>query len=420
MATPRVNNTEAYVGLIKQANSHFFCLPVSTASPTSNNLNFNYDKNGVDWEIDSEGHEQSPIDIIDETVESSVTQYLKIWWNHLPLSAEVRDTGATLIVEAPISRITGTDTVDRINRLYEPMQFHFHSPSEHTINGKQYPLEMHIVHMVEYEYFEAELVENHPIKRYLGVIGILFEIDDTASPSAFIDSLQLDKVNMNEKVTLDLTEFMAFQRPEYYGYSGSLTSPPCSEIVNWFLLKHVFKMTSSQFAKFADRSIFQGNGNSRAVQPLNGRRICCGNCQTLTAAFSKGFGLSKQSTKSSLNHHGISSSTPQLPKIQTESITTINSSPIFTTPSTVQSSLTPSSNSSQTRLQTTSLKTSTYDIINPSRQPDEKLPVESTPLKTSSRYESQPKKSSVRNRVSSTNPLNSLFRLGACAILNNR
>lgn len=401
-------HNKEYVALVDKAKSHFQPLQVNdTKLETVSRIisSFNYERYGSDWKIDSEGNEQSPINISDRTVESSVTQYLKIWWNHLPVSAEVRDTGHTIIVEAPISRITGTDVVDRINRLYEPMQFHFHSPSEHTINDKRYPLEMHIVHMVEYEQFETELTEHREIKRFLGVVGILFDIDDAASPNAFIDSLQMDKINTNEKVVLDLSEFMEYQKPEYYGYSGSLTTPPCSEIVNWFILKKVFTMTSTQFEKFAKIEIFQGHGNSRTIQPLNGRRICCGNCKSFDS-FAKGFGLSKQQSKPI--RHQMKQHQPAVP----ESVSSQSSlsTPTSSVPGVVD--VPPQSFASLK-----SSRWTPYDIINPSYQ--SKLP-ETVIRRSISRYEGPASKISIKNKESASSPFNPLFRKHATDILTNR
>jgi carbonic anhydrase len=103
------------------------------------------------------------------------------------------------------------------------VQFHFHTPSEHTVEGKPFSLEMHIVHVLDsgagkdYQYQKA-------------VIGVVFD-DSKDIPNAFIDSLHPEAPGT--PLNIDLPGFMSKLSSTFYHYGGSLTTPPCTEEVNW-------------------------------------------------------------------------------------------------------------------------------------------------------------------------------------------
>lgn len=193
----------------------------------------------------NQGDEQSPIDIKVKDAQPLVTHYLKMWWNLDSIETEVYDNGHTLLLEGAVSRLVGTDS-NANNSLYEAVQFHFHSPSEHTIEGRYYPLELHIVHVITAEHFSINENEDEALAppRHIAVLGLFFEVDDDAPPNSFIDALQLEKVGTGNRIKLNMFEhFGSIESPEYFSYPGSLTTPPCSEIVNWFVVRKPLKMT---------------------------------------------------------------------------------------------------------------------------------------------------------------------------------
>jgi len=232
-----------------------------------------YEKNGADWSCD--GQEQSPIDIVTSTVINSPAQILKIWWNENPIKTKVVDNGHTLMLNAPASRCVGVND-SRICELFEAIQLHFHEPSEHTIDGYQFPLEMHIVHTLIPDHFDEGVTRN------LAVLGFFFELDDTKPPNTFIDSLNLTNIGVEIEINFQL--FLGdIHIPDFFAYKGSLTTPPCSEIVNWFVLEKSLHITSQQLDLFSSRwgnnPVFAGgHGNNRALQPLNRREVFRGNC----------------------------------------------------------------------------------------------------------------------------------------------
>lgn len=140
--------------------------------------------------------------------------------------------------------------------VYTLQQFHFHTPSENTLDGKQFPLEGHFVFMHDAQ----------PL-----VLAVMYE--DGAPSKALVPFInQLKNVPHEETPlaqTVDLKALLP-QSLHYYRFSGSLTTPPCSEGVIWLVLDHHVKLSLAQLGAF-EQAI--GLHNNRPVQPLNGRVI---------------------------------------------------------------------------------------------------------------------------------------------------
>ena len=125
-------------------------------------------------------------------------------------------------------------TIDGI--VYELQQFHFHTYSEHTVGGQRYPMEIHLV-------FKNAAGQ-------LAVIGMLYTI---GQHNVFLASL--GDLPRHEGTTLQSTAPINVAHGltssyVYYTYEGSLTTPPCSEIVTWIVLKGVAEMSEDQFRAF--------------------------------------------------------------------------------------------------------------------------------------------------------------------------
>ena len=116
------------------------------------------------------------------------------------------------------------DSYDEL-KMYSPTKIHLHAPSEHTFNGKHYDLEIHIVHK---DYKSSNLA----------VLALFFDINEGDGgniENAFLTALMLDKQNPLIK-TLPLGDLIdRFRKKKLYTYQGSLTIPPCSEIVTWII-----------------------------------------------------------------------------------------------------------------------------------------------------------------------------------------
>ncbi|WP_443023589.1 carbonic anhydrase, partial [Shigella flexneri] len=136
-------------------------------------------------------------------------------------------------------------------------QFHLHSPSENLIKGKSYPLEIHFVHS--------------NAKGELAVVGMMFEQGQESQMLKRMWS-RLPK-KQGEKVVLKTPQAVNQMLPknlDYYRFSGSLTTPPCSEGVRWLILKDIQQASAKQISEFAK---LMGHPNNRPVQSLNGRVV---------------------------------------------------------------------------------------------------------------------------------------------------
>jgi carbonic anhydrase len=153
------------------------------------------------------------------------------------------------------SKPGGTLTIDKAR--YELLQLHFHAPSEHTIEGVHYPVEMHLVHKSS----QGELA----------VLGVFFEEGDH---HAALDSLtqnlpaQEGEAFEPEGVSIDVSDLLP-ETGSFYRYPGSLTTPPCSEGVLWTVLIDPVEISEEQCSGFTSAL----GRNNRPVQPLHEREV---------------------------------------------------------------------------------------------------------------------------------------------------
>ena len=140
---------------------------------------------------------------------------------------------------------------------FEFLQGHFHSPSEHTVNGKHFPMEIHLVHTDD----DGGLV----------VVGIMVEEGEEDAMLNRIWSFMPE--HAGESTESPLTVFESGVLPptrDYFSYDGSLTTPPCSEGVTWIVFRKLFTASAEQVARFKQRV---GPATNRPVQPKNARAI---------------------------------------------------------------------------------------------------------------------------------------------------
>lgn len=201
-----------------------------------------------DYATCATGKNQSPVDI-----RSTVKARLPA----LPFSyqaggSEILNNGHTIqVVYADGSQLT----IDGLP--FTLKQFHFHAPSENLIQGKQYPLEVHLVHSDK--------------EGNLAVVGLMFE-EGEANP-LLATLWQQMPAHAGEKSALSKSVNVADLLPHdhsYYRFAGSLTTPPCSENVRWLVLKQPMTASKTQIEQFAK---LMGHPNNRPVQPLGARQI---------------------------------------------------------------------------------------------------------------------------------------------------
>ncbi len=175
------------------------------------------------------GTRQSPLDI----VEPVKAQLAAINVRYKPAVANVENNGHTIQVNVtPGSTMTVGDTV------YNLVQFHFHRPSEHMIAGKSFPMELHFVHQTA--------------AGTLGVLGVMFTLG-AANPSfgAIIQAMPAKPGKVTQGLAAIDPNLMLPAGRSYYKYAGSLTTPPCSEDVDWHLLTEPVLVSAEQVAAFA-------------------------------------------------------------------------------------------------------------------------------------------------------------------------
>jgi carbonic anhydrase len=149
------------------------------------------------------------------------------------------------------------DTITLDKQTWTLQQFHFHAPSENTVHGKKYAMEMHLVHK--------------NARGELTVVAVMF---DKGAANPELDKLwsvmpQQAEQNVSIKKDLNLNKLLPKVKT-YWRFSGSLTTPPCSEGVTWIVLKHP-DLSAEQLEKFTHT---MHHDNNRPVQSLHGRR--CG------------------------------------------------------------------------------------------------------------------------------------------------
>jgi len=196
------------------------------------------------------GKHQSPIDIATKKTEKSADAK-PIAFAYTPGAAEIVNNGHTIQVNLPAGgavTLGGTE--------YKLLQFHFHTPSEEKIDGKNYPLVAHLVH--------------RDAQGQLAVVGVLFKLGkENAALKPVFAQLPAKE---GDKRALDGGFDAAQLLPEsrgYYAFAGSLTTPPCSEEVRWQVLKTPVELSAAQLASFKKLYAM----NARPVQPLNDRKV---------------------------------------------------------------------------------------------------------------------------------------------------
>lgn len=148
-------------------------------------------------------------------------------------------------------------TIGHLDSTFELKQFHFHAPSEHQLNGKNMPAEMHFVHADQ--------------SGHLAVVGV-FVVEGTAHPaiSQLWEDLPGEEGEDNDLDQRISASDLLPGSKDYFYYQGSLTTPPCSEGVRWLVMKEPIAMSTDQIAAL-EKAI--GFDNNRPVQALNGRVV---------------------------------------------------------------------------------------------------------------------------------------------------
>lgn len=227
------------------ADPHWSSDPADKASGPAN-----WAKLKADWAICSEGKRQSPIDIRD--VIPADLPPLEPTYQAVQLA--IVDNGHTVQVNTP-----GAGSLMVEGESYDLMQFHFHRPSEEKINGKAFDMVAHLVHRSG--------------SGKLAVIAVPIQGEKKAESKLLRTlwnnlPLEAGKPMLPEGISIDPSQLLPKNRA-YYTYMGSLTTPPCTEGVRWFVFKQPLAASPEQIASFG--KLYPNN--ARPAQASNGRTV---------------------------------------------------------------------------------------------------------------------------------------------------
>lgn len=204
---------------------------------------------GSEFATCGSGRAQSPIDL---AAADAPGKQPKVVVDYRPLPLTILHNGHTVEVEVGNgSRIT----LD--GKAYELLQFHFHTPSEHKVDGKAFPAEVHFVHRAA----DGELA----------VIGAF--ISGSSGRQALADVIALAPARKTAAwtytwVTVDPARILPAPT-SFWSYGGSLTTPACSEGVRWMVERAPLPLSKEHIALLGKAM----GPNARPVQPINGRAV---------------------------------------------------------------------------------------------------------------------------------------------------
>lgn len=241
---------------------------LATAQEVDDEREFNYDMGsehgplywgGIhsDWAACGNGKMQSPIDLLHERVQV-VPGLGPLRRAYKPAPAILKNRGHDMMLEwegnAGFIEISGT--------RFELRQCHWHSPSEHTINGRRFAAELHMVHMSS--------------SGQIAVVGIMYKIGRT-EPFLLEMKDHLEVISgVEENSTAAGTvnpNLIKIGSRKYYRYMGSLTTPPCTPGVTWTIVNKVRTVTRKQLRLLRVAVHDDSNSNSRPTQVMNERPL---------------------------------------------------------------------------------------------------------------------------------------------------
>ncbi|WP_149095474.1 carbonic anhydrase [Paenibacillus terrae] len=198
------------------------------------------------------GQEQSPVNIEHTHLEASHTQQ-PLQVHYTTAKASILNNGHTI----QINTAGPGNTIVVDGTRYTLKQFHFHHPSEHQIDGKNAEMELHFVHQSDNGRTAVlgVLIQRGTENKAFNSIWSKLPKDTTSQDAALEEG-----INLASLLPKDLHSVR---------YNGSLTTPPCTEHVNWTILEQPIKMSADQISRFA--TIFPDN--HRPVQQLGAREL---------------------------------------------------------------------------------------------------------------------------------------------------
>ena len=191
------------------------------------------------------GLKQSPINIY----KYEIAELPALEVGYRTTKAVVVNNGHTVQVNAPKGGMIQVG-----NTAFNLLQYHFHTPSEHYIDGAPYPMEVHFVHKAA--------------DGTLGVLGVMMEVGAMNPSIEKIWQATPQSVGEGDAVEISAVSLLP-SKLDYFKYEGSLTTPPCSEGVQWHVAKQPIQISEKQLIAF--QQLFPIN--ARPIQPINTRKV---------------------------------------------------------------------------------------------------------------------------------------------------
>ncbi|PWA77344.1 alpha carbonic anhydrase 7 [Artemisia annua] len=243
-----------------------FCVPLALSQEVDDEHEFTYDvnsPNGPDhwgeihpeWSMCNQGDMQSPIDLTHKRVQTT-SKLGRLDRDYKPSNATLINRGHDMMLRW----IRGAGHIHINGTEYQLNQLHWHTPTEHTINGRRFNLELHLVHQSADE--------------KIAVVAILYKI---GRPDSLLSMMEpyLRAVASTRGVEtsvgiIDPRQIKIGSR-KYYRYIGSLTTPPCDQNVTWTIVKKVRTVSREQLRVIREAVHDEAEANARPVQALNDR-----------------------------------------------------------------------------------------------------------------------------------------------------
>lgn len=219
-------------------------------------------------DCNKDGKKQSPINIVTASLVKGVGGSIEAGaLKGKPGGTQILDTGHNFQVDGDFGSFTS-----KAGEKYKAVQFHFHSPAEHEIDGERAEAEMHIV--------MAKDGCASPCQD-LSVFGILFEkpSEGETNSTNFLESINWNAAGAAGAGAFSpgvnpMTYFSSTKKillGKHYEYEGGLTTPPCSEIVHWYVFAKKAVITDAQVQYFKTK--YPNPANNRNVHDLYGRKV---------------------------------------------------------------------------------------------------------------------------------------------------
>jgi len=187
------------------------------------------------------GSQQSPVNLGIRGLRARLVPHLQLGYGDT--EGEIFSNGHTIEVETEGHNVLWLDGEE-----YELVQFHFHTPSEHTVSGRGWDMELHLVH--------------RSASGALAVVGVFLKRSDSSGALGAIFEHLPNEVGVREPIeSFNPARFLPPSRV-HLRYAGSLTTPPCTEGVRWMVMLQPVTISDEDMAQFNERIRF----NARPVQ----------------------------------------------------------------------------------------------------------------------------------------------------------